>query len=72
MKYESMESETRSYRISTQIKNTHGVRLEKLQMEIRTEYDKKAKICEVIELAIELLEKEHKNKTINIHDREQG
>jgi len=60
MKSEITESETRSYRISTQIKNTHGVRLEKLQMEIRTDCDKKAKICELIELAIELLEKEKK------------
>jgi len=49
-------TESRSYRISTQIRNSYGVKIEKLQTIIRTDCGKKLKICEVIEIAIDELE----------------
>lgn len=56
MNSETVSNCSRSYRISTRIKEDYGVRLEKLQTNIRTECGKKAKICELIEMAIETLE----------------
>jgi len=52
------DDRARSYRISTQIADEYGVKLESLQMLLRTDCGKKRKICEVIEMAIESLEKD--------------
>jgi len=50
-------SSPRTHRISTQISEKHGLRLERLQIRMRSDCGKKLKICEIIELAIDYLDK---------------
>lgn len=57
--YEQQRNACRCYRISTQIYESYGIRMEILQMRIREKTGIKPKICEILETAIEELE----NKT---------
>ena len=52
-------SSARTYRISTQISDEYGNRLENLQRSIRSDCGKKLKIAEIIELGIKSLEIYH-------------
>ena len=55
----SNSSSARTYRISTQIGDEYGRRLESLQRSVRSDCGKKLKIAEIIELGIKNLEKEN-------------
>ena len=56
----------RTYRISTQIKEEYGVKLEELRVKIRKCSGKKLKIGEILELAIEELERADKDQSFYI------
>lgn len=49
---------SRAYRISTQVDSEYGLKIERLQLELRTDCGKRRKLCEIIEYAIDALENE--------------
>jgi len=57
-----LESKAKTYRISTQISDDYGNRLEKLRFIVRQQTGKKPKIGELIEMCIECMEDNYEPK----------